>query len=168
MGKKLLAATNWRDHFPMSPKCMPLKQGVCSGRGKVGGGLLAQGTHEGRLNARHSSLGGRTCESWAETQQLISCNAGQQGGMRLRPVACSWGRWGSFAASGSRGTARARQGLSDIFVSLLADMLPCQYSRCHASTAVSMPVPLLPGYAEGVRRGCQVALRMRRWETKPG
>lgn len=36
-----------------------------------------------------------------------------------------------------------------------------------SSTHVAMPVPLLPGYAEAVGRGCQDALRMRRPEMKP-
>lgn len=57
--------------------------------------------------------------------------------------------------------------LPDIFVSPLTATLPCWYCRCHASTAVSMLVLSLPGYAEGVRRGCRVTLRMRRQEMKP-
>ena len=56
----------------------------------------------------------------------------------------------------------------DIFVSPPAAALPCRHCRFHASTAVSMPVLPLPGYAEGVGRGCQFALRMRRLEMKAG
>lgn len=76
-GKKPLAAKNQRDHFPVSPKFMPSKQGVCSGRGKAGYGFLSAGDSQGTLACRCSSLGARTCETQAETQQLISCNAGR-------------------------------------------------------------------------------------------
>lgn len=78
-----------------------------------------------------------------------------------QPVGGTQGRWGSFSPLGSKGMARARGDLPDIFVSPLAAMWPCQYCRYHASTAVSMLVLLLPGYTAGVGKGCQVALKMR-------
>lgn len=45
--KKPLAAKNQRNRFPGSHRFMPLKRGVCSGRGKGGMGLPPHGTHKG-------------------------------------------------------------------------------------------------------------------------
>lgn len=143
------------------------------------------GDMQGTPACRRSSLGVGTCETWAETHQLISCHTGRWGEKEMRPAGPVMPSTRSpLEVLGEDGVALplreaegwlGQGGVRPTFflpsgsrVAMPVAPLPCRYSRCHAGTAVSMPVLLLPGYAESVGRGCRVALRMREMGDEAG